>query len=557
MSETKPVPGEQEPLTVEVTPLDTRERAMDRVSKAILSHPELRQHLPSADLWLASFDVDDKEDEPWFVTTVHDTVTGRSVLVQGPLEDAASLTVTPTTLQWPPTEDEFAWAVSILAEHGGALLAGDGAVTYRPLPPLANVEFPDGTVDRVITVGIRSPTPEPAHRVVGVRTSDGEIISDLPGVPGPSSADCGVPPGPECPDGTGAGASQARVQLRRGETVLWDFVVVRPRASSGTNGSGVELRAVDYKGQRVLARGQVPILSEHQGPDAVAAGCGSAHRHWLHEESCFHASGTDPVPGFRLCDAAPGTVLESGIDGGDFRGVALWLDGDELVVVSQLRSGWYRWVSEWRLHAGGTIRPRFGSAAGHNACTCHPHVHHAYWRLDFDILGPDSNVVQEHNDPPILGTGNWHTVRYEVGRQRDPGHGRYWRVRNTRASQGYSIVPGPTDGVADDFGAGDLWILRLHADEVDDGQAVTTDARRARAQLDRLVSGESVERQDLVVWYAAHLAHDGTDPEGASGGRVGPDLVPYQWKEPPEAEAPYGPLAPPSEDDLLPPAPAT
>ncbi len=552
MSDTDPSPGEAEPLTVEITALDTREQAMNRVSRAILSHPVLRQHFPAADLWLASFDVDDKEDDPWFVTTVHDTVTGRWVLVQGPLDDPASLTVTPTTLQWPPTEDEFAWAVSILVDHGGELLAGDGTITYRPLPSLANIELADGTVDRVITVGIRSATSEPMHRVVGVRTSDGEILLELPDVPAPSSADCGAPPGPESREGSGA--NQAQVRVRQGETVLWDFEVVRPRASSGTNGSGVELRAVDYKGQRVLARAHLPIISERYGPDGLGAGCGPAHRHWLHEEGTFGATGTDAVPGFRLCDEPPETVLESGTDGGDFKGVAFWLDGDELVVVSQLRAGWYRWVSEWRLQAGGTIRPRFGCTAARNPCTCHPHVHHAYWRLDFDVLDPDSNVVQEYNDPGVHGTANWHTVRYEVRRHRDPAHGRSWRVRNTRASQGYSIVPGPADGSADEFGAGDLWVLRFHADELDDGQAVTTDERRSRAQLDRLVSGESVERHDLVVWYAVHLAHDGIDPEGGTGGRVGPDLVPYQWKEPPVAQAPYGPLAPPSEEDLQPPA---
>ena len=551
-TETESEAGEQAPLRVEIVPLDTREQTMGQVSRAILTHPALRQHFPAADLWMASFDVDDKEDDPWFVTTVHDTVTGRSVLVQGPIDDPGSLTVTPTKLQWPPTEDEFAWAVSILADHGAGLLDGDDTVTYRPSPSLANIEMPDGTVDRVITVGIRSATPEPADRVVGVRTSDGEIITDLPGTPGPSSGDCGVPPGEECAGD--AGTSQARVRVLQGETALWDFVVVRPRVSSGINGSGVELRAVDYKRQRVLARAHLPILSERYEPDGAGGGCGPAYRHWQHEESCFDASGADPVPGFRLCEAAPETVLESGTDGGNFRGVAFWLDGEELVVVSQLRSGWYRWVSEWRLHANGTIRPRFGAAAARNGCTCHRHVHHAYWRFDFDILDPESNVVQEYNDPPVMGTGNWHTVRFEVRRDRDADHGRYWRVRNTRASQGYSIVPGPVDGTADDFGAGDLWVLRFHADEVDDGQPVTTDERRARSQLDRLVSDESVERRDLVVWYAAHLVHDDAGPGATAADLVGPDLVPYQWKEPPVTQAPYGPLAPPSEEDLQPPA---
>lgn len=562
MSDTESSPDGGRPeagpaLVVEVTPEDTREQAMARASRSILAHPRLRQYFPASDPWMVGFDVDDKDDEEdaWFFATVHDTVTGRLVRVNGPLDDPSTLALTPSEQQWPPTEDEFAWAVSVLAaddRHRG-LLEGEEVTTYRPMPPLANVERPDGTVDRVITVGVRTGGPEPRHRMVGVRTSDGEILPDPPGVAATSSDDCGAPPGPSCPSTPGAG--QARVRVLRGEVVLWDLVVVRPLASSGTNGSGVELRTVDYKGQRVLYRAHLPILNVRYGSDGAHARCGPAHRHWQHEESCFRASGAEPAPGFRVCTSPAETVLESGTDGGDFRGVALWLDGEELVIVSQLEAGWHRCVSEWRLHADGTIRPRYGFGAARNPCTCKPHEHHAYWRLDFDILGPDSNVVQEYNDPPVLGTANWHTVRYEVRRHRDPAHGRYWRVRNTRASQGYAIVPGVGDGVADDYGAGDLWVLRQRAEEMDDGHGFTSDPLRSRAQLDHFVSGESVERQDVVVWYGAHLLHDQSVATEAAGHRVGPDLVPYQWKEAPPVSAPYAPLEPPTDADLAPPAP--
>ena len=546
MSDTDPgASGGSEPtLVVEVTPEETREQAMARASRAILGHPMLRQHFPASDLWLVGFDVDDKvEDDAWFRATVHDTITGRSVRVNGPLEDPTDLVLTPAAHQWPPSDDEFAWAVSVVTEDAQDGTEEDDVTAYRPIPPLANIEHPDGTVDRVITVGLRTGGSEPRHRVVGVRTSDGEVLTDPPGESAGAAGEWGMAPAQGCAGATGA--SQAHVRVLRGDEVLWDLVVVRPQASSGTNGSGVELRNVDHKGQRVLYRAHLPILTLRYGPEGADAGCGPTSRAWLHEESCFGASGTDPVAGFRLCSSPPVTALDSGADEGDFRGVALWLDGDELVIVSQLNAGWHRYVSEWRLHADGTIRPRFGTVATRNPCTGHAHRHHAYWRLDFDVLGPDSNVVQEYNDPPLLGTGNWHTVRYEVRRRRDPGHGRSWRVRNTRASQGYAIVPGQGDGVADDYGAGDLWVLRCHADEVDDDQGFTTDPVRSRPQLDRFVSGESVERQDLVVWYGAHPASDNATASDAEQ-RIGPDLVPYQWKDAPAPTAPYAPLEPPT-----------
>ncbi|HEX2192600.1 MAG TPA: hypothetical protein VHH09_05360 [Acidimicrobiales bacterium] len=548
-------PEPQAPLAVEVISEDSREQALAQASRAILAHPMLRQHFPASDLWMVGFDVDDKvSDDAWFLTTVHDTVTGRSVRVNGPLDDPSDLALVPSAQQWPPTEDEFAWAVSVLEENDRhrALLVGDDVTTYRPVPPLANLELPDGTVERVIAVGIRTGGPEPHHRVVGVRTSDGEVLTDVVGVPAGASADCGMPPGDRCPPATGA--SQARVRVRRGDELLWDLVVVRPQASSGINGSGVELRNVDYKSQRVLYRAHLPIVNLRYGPEGAEARCGPAFRAWQHEESCFRAAGDDPVPGFRLCPSPAETALDSGADDGDFRGVALWLDGDELVIVSQLGAGWHRYVSEWRLHAEGTIRPRFGATAVRNPCTCLPHDHHAYWRFDFDVLGAEGNVVQEFNDPPVLGTANWHTVHYEVRRNRDPAHGRLWRVRNVRASQGYAIVPGEGDGVADDYGAGDVWVLRHHTDEADDDQGFTTEPLLSRAQLDRYVTAESVERQDIVIWYGAHLFH-----HQAAGGdgpvrRVGPDLVPYQWKDAPAEKTPFTPLQPPGEDEVAPPS---
>ncbi|MEN3314046.1 MAG: hypothetical protein V7605_280 [Acidimicrobiaceae bacterium] len=552
--------ADKEPLEVEVVAEQTYTTAHAAATKAILSHPLLRQHFPAGDLWLVGFDVVDKDDGdgPRFSTLVHDTTTGRSARVQGWLDDPGSSEIFPTAHQWPPSEDEHTWAVSILGDDPemAALLEPEGAYAYRPMPPLVNIHNADGSVDRVIAVGLRTPDGDGGggrHRIVGVRTFDAEIIREPAGIVAPSAAECGAPPGPTC--ALTAGVGQARVRVRRGATVLWDLVVVRPSASSGTNGSGVELRTVDYKGQRVLSRAHAPILNVAYGDGGAATGCGPTYRDWQHEESCFIAEGDEAVAGFRLCATAPQTILESQADGGNFRGVALWLDGDELVIVSQLQAGWYRYVSEWRLAADGTIRPRFGFAAAQNPCTCQAHHHNVYWRLDFDILEAQSNVIQEYNDPPVVETANWHTIRLEVRRDRSAEHGRYWRVRNTRASQGYAIRPGPGDGTADTYGAGDVWILRYDPNEVDDGQGFTTDPALSRANLDRMVSGESVERQDLVVWYGAHFRHDGDVDSGPGGHRVGPDLVPYQWKEAPVVVPPYGNLAPPTDAELRSPPP--
>ncbi|MGH9188855.1 MAG: hypothetical protein ACRD0Q_02295 [Acidimicrobiales bacterium] len=398
---------------------------------------------------------------------------------------------------------------------------------YRPMPPLANVVDADGVVRRVVTVGLRA--DDGTHSIVGVRVGDGEQVELGPDVTALAAGpECGLPPGDAC--GPVAGSERARVRVVRGDTVLWDLVVVRAPGSSGTNGSGVELCDVDHLGKRVLSRAHLPILNvAYRG-----AGDSPVYRSWLHDEACFEATGDDVAAGFRLCTEPPVTALESETDGGAFRGVALWVDGEDLVVVSQLRAGWHRYVSEWRLGADGTIAPRLGIATARHGGGGWVHTHHAYWRFDFDIVGPAENTVQEHNDPPVFGTTSWHTIRHEMRRTRSPESDRYWRVRNDRSSRSYSLVPGAGDGEADGFGVGDVWLLRYSPDEIDDGQGFTADPVLARAGLDRFLTGEPTHREDVVLWYSAHLVHEPASSPVA--GRIGPDVRARLWSSEPSAE---------------------
>lgn len=559
-------------LRVEVTPEDSFDEVITLVSAALLRHPLVRQDFTLADLWMVSFDVLGKEagsvrewlpnrDSGRFHAIVRDLASGRTLTATGHLDDPQNLVVGHTANQLPPTDDEFAWAVDAL--ETGDRVTGPyktpDEIPYRPMPPLGGVEHADGSVERVIAVGLRA--PDGSHRVVGVSAGDGSFVPRPVGAVSPSDSECGVPLDDSEVAPATKGSRQARVRVWQGEELLWDLVVVRPSASSGINGSGVELRDVDYRGKRVLHRAHVPIVN-------VAYDDGTS-RHWQNEEAGFDAVGDDPVAGFRLCHQAPSTVLESGADGGDFRGVALWLDTsgtstspasdgadsepkpEVLVITSQLQAGWYRYVSEWRLSGDGTIGPRFGFSAAANPETCRPHVHHAYWRLDFDVETALENVIQEFNDPPVFGTSNWHTMRYEARRLRDSTSGRYWRVRQDRSSACYQLVAGEGDGTTDDFGAGDVWVLAYRSSEIDDGQGFSTDPHRARAQLDRFVTGEPVHREDLVVWYAAHVRHDAHAPDGKWETRVGPELVPRHWAlaDPPSQEGDIKPseLAPPPQ----------
>jgi hypothetical protein len=155
------------------------------------------------------------------------------------------------------------------------------------------------------------------------------------------------------------------------------------------------------------------------------------------------------------------------------------------------------------------------------------HHHHVYWRLDFDVATAAHNEVREFNDPPLAGGKNWHVLRHEIRRLRDPARKRKWQVANSVTGENYTLVPGPEDGSADAFGAGDLWALRRRAGELDDGQGFTTDPALARAHLDHFLNGESISNTDVVLWYAAHFTHDVHQTE--AGHIVGPQLVPGHW----------------------------
>jgi len=533
-------------LRIEVVEEPVRAEVGPDLRKALLGHPVVRSRYPEADLWLIGLDVLDKgagegeEANAFFRAVLADMGGSEVVEAEGRLWELDALSIIPTARHRLPNDEEHAWALEVVRREAGLADRIDAGEVepYRPMPPLASELDADGSVVRAVTVGLRqggAGGDAAGHRVVAVRTSDGEVLTTGPGLLEETGADCGLPLGAvqATPD-PAEGAQQARVRLWRGEERLWDLVVVRPAGSSGSNGSGVELRLVDFQGVRALHRAHAPIAN-------VAYAGGAAARTWLNEESEFDADGEEPLPGFRVCSAPPRTVLDKGQGGGSFRGVALWLDGEELVVASQLQAGWHRYLSQWRLAADGTIRPRLGFAAVSNPTTCEPHTHHAYWRLDFDVAGPEQNQVQERNDPTLPGQlAPWHTIRYETQRSRDPGRDRTWRVRTVRSPHGYAIVPGPADGAADAFGAGDVWVVVGHPEEIDDGEGFTSDPARARAGIDRFVSGELVEREDVVVWYGVHVPGD-------SQAVVGPELQPFNWRAKVERE-PYGMLEPPVHD---------
>ncbi|XVU22842.1 hypothetical protein ACQPZJ_37055 [Actinoplanes sp. CA-054009] len=450
------------------------------------------------------------------------TQSGQAVEVFGDTDRPGEFRARPSAHVPLPSAAELREAAAILRADPDF---AEGLI-YQPMPPLANVEREDGTVQRRITLGVYRATGSPRHRIVAVDPADRKVDWSPAGVDRHSNHDCesALPVGVESRPDSG-GPSRVRVRVVRNGTELWSFMVVRPRDSEPTTygkGSGVELRMVRYRGRLVLYRAHVPILN-------VLYDDGVTYRDWQNEETPFQAVGSDPVGnGWRVCSQQPATILESGTDAGNFQGVALRYADGELRIVSEVQAGWYRYISEWQLRDDGIIKPRFGFAGTRNPRTCMRHQHHVYWRLDFDIEGAGNDVV-ERRVPLVPNQPPW-VRRLREGAVKRGVPARPWRVRDRNTNRGYTIVPGPTDGTADSYGVADMWFLRYHSDEIDDGYGgVGGSPSDTQAKISKYADGESIDGTDVVVWYSGHFMHDQQHPDPHVGHIVGPELRPLNW----------------------------
>ncbi len=312
---------------------------------------------------------------------------------------------------------------------------------------------------------------------------------------------------------------------------VWQLSWLRPCESSGTNGSGVEIRDVSYNGHMVLKRAHVPMLNV----EYVQLSCGcDCYRDWEFQQDYFEANNivtphllAEPsIPPQTVCDVGGGTDVCTQGQPNCFDGVAVESYADRLVLTTQFEAGWYRYTMRWRFYLDGRIEPVFGFSAVNAGCISCTHKHHAYWRLDFDIDGSVPNVVTEGPDPAAgaapgrpgprprietLGTETMRVVNYP---------GITWSVTDPAAQRGYRLVPGiETSLPADAFSQGDLWALAYHANEIDDGHGLGL----CPVNFEPWLNGEPLDG-DVVLWYRAGWLHVGGDL--ADCDPVGPTLYP-------------------------------
>jgi hypothetical protein len=520
-----PPPRATEPHQITVTPIGPDQETVDKVKSNLLKNPTLVARLKGARYRVVTFEfiepnlkASDKTVAPTqYRAQVFDYTGNRAYVVTGNFKDSR-IQVSETQEQPAVGEDEFDEAVALLGRDRqlGAALRSHLLAPYKPMPPLAALDQPVSKVERTITVGLMPADGKEGNEVVGVNMIRQAVVRYAGGAPPTSNAaavSCGVPSAGQATTSRGT-PGQFDVVIARNGQEFWRFTCTRPSASSGANASGIELKNVKYHGKLVLKQAHAPILNVQYERNF----CGP-FRDWSYAEGFFVANGTD-VPGtnggIRMCTDPPQTVLDNGTDTGNFKGVAIW-DREEVTLVSELNAGWYRYISKWVFRDSGVIEPRFGFAATTDSCVCHNHVHHVYWRLDFDIVTDINNTASEYRQG-VLKPLNTEAMVQRVGGDQ------YFLVRNMLSGEAAQIVPGAKDGNYDKYGKGDLWFLVYKSNEIDDGsQRVGT-----AINISPFADGESLNPADLVVWYGGHWLHDHFDSPPTSGDGpeiVGPEII--------------------------------
>ena len=192
-------------------------------------------------------------------------------------------------------------------------------------------------------------------------------------------------------------------------------------------------------------------------------------------------------------------------------------EGQAVALWSSSQMGAYNYLTRWEFHDDGTIEPGMGLAGvlqfGDTA-----HSHNLYWRLDLDIDGPENDRVEEfYRISPAwsdgsVGAMSWVPLLGETFRSNDPDTFRKWRVVDTErknaagAHMSYELIPHMGDGNMrttrdEGFTKGELFVTRANSGE----RFVSTDEADL---LSGYLNGESVDGEDVVLWYVVHELHE-------------------------------------------------
>ena len=262
--------------------------------------------------------------------------------------------------------------------------------------------------------------------------------------------------------------------------------------------TGLALRNVAYDNELVLGKASMPVLRVKYVKERV----------WWNPFSWFGSRADSGRCGpfqdrLRWVDLVP--IANCGdnkvcVESSTLNGIK-WL---ELGIYARI--GEYHIYQSWHFSDDGELRPVIQS----RGLSCNTdHIHHPYWRFDFDINGNGMDQVfrRDHEGADTGWGPGWTKYTNERNDVKNSSTRRTWFIRDQPTGHGVWLLPGDgyaplrDDGERDTFADHDVAIRRAKADE--DIPWVFG----ARGQLGYDEDNQGVQEQDVVVWYVAHLPH--------------------------------------------------
>ena len=333
------------------------------------------------------------------------------------------------------------------------------------------------------------------------------------------------------------------------------------------NSEGIIFHDIYYTpaggGPRRLVLGQANLAQIHVPYDDNSAR--------FHDVSDFGLGGTnmddltqaDCPNGSLLVDAGKHVLcMQISPRGYAYKYFAQELQGSAVSLFSVSRIGQYNYVPVWRFIDNGAIEPTIGATGklqrvNYNSADrgwpvrvdqggqvyAIGHSHNYFWRLDFDLDGPQNDQVEEFEFTPIDNNFSYQVsvtpFLTETARTVNPTRMRSWRVRDTVATN--------TEGHAISYHLDPLRVGHIHqgpaVEPFTNNQFYVTVNKpcerfashnpevQCAADVSKFVNGERLVGQDIVVWYGItfhHLPRD--EDEGMMDAHWdGFQLTPRDW----------------------------
>ena len=236
---------------------------------------------------------------------------------------------------------------------------------------------------------------------------------------------------------------------------VWEMCYLPPSSSSATQGSSLEVRKIHFNGFLAMERIHVPMLF-------ASYETSTCYRDWKNTNSDFLRADQVENPtrsAITTCDAStvnnqvvgdcpfndPNGSGQIGNGADCFTGVQVEKYDDRLVLTTNHSAAWYKYTARYIFHADGRIQPRFGFGNSTGNSNNINHWHTGYWRMNFDIDGPDDDeifIVEGGNE--VLQNVEFSDLRHKNGL---PLADLSWMVKDNITGRGYKVVP-ETEGDA-------------------------------------------------------------------------------------------------------------